>query len=984
MLVGMMVVGASAADFPDSDKIEHTDAVNTMVALGIIKGKDDGNFDPEGIVTRAEMAKMMCVAMNGGKDPNLSGGGSYPDTVGHWAAGYIDYCTNLGIVSGDNKGNFNPNATVTGTEAAKMILIALGYNAETEGYVNDAKWDINIGVDANAKDLYKDVAVIASAGLSRDNAAQMIYNGLNAKMVDYKIVGIAGGNGLSQAYDLDETLVEKKFELNTEYSYLVSTSYDSKKNEYTYGFDSVGLTNKLGPTVSADVLDVSSLKSATDYSDLFGMKVKVLYKKEGSKTTVYGIYADSKVLASGVWGDATNKADTLKVDGVTYDKNTGCVAVDFNTGATSTMKNSYAFDAIDNNDDGKIDVIVAHPFTVGKVSFVGKDSITAGNVSYKFDDCDIYDGVAKDDVAIVTAKANNPKSVIAITKADKVTGDIGAVNADGDWRVDGSWYSASELKIDGSSWASMTAGDSVDMYLVNGYVAFAKVSEGTAISDVLYVAASTGTAGDAITAVLGENKGVDTRVFLADGTNQVVKAMRVDVTTESDGVSDADSDLVKVVPAPGLYTYKVNKNSVYELKAVKAGGTHASVGGNSSGYVFDAANLPGSTSLGSASTSNATYNKSDSKIGSYFIADDAVIYLMQTVNNGAGSGAGTAAGEYTKGKVVSGKELKTMNNWGDNASVLYKAVSGLSTVQVGVIYDDDLYGGTDVSTGYGYITKSGYAEKNADGDWNIKFTAWTKDGEAELTATAGLNGASLSATDAAAYAAGSFISYTNTATEGEITDMKDLLADGTNTIANGMETAITGYDGDKNIAFDGTAYQFKSDNKSVVIFVDTANKAGIEGGSIETAQNPTGSVYIKNAVAMASTSDGVDVLFVDTANKLATASYTVTHDTAAVTGAETKVAADATVKVGDTTVNTGDAVKAGSTVTVTLADNSSSPVTADAGDTITVTVALAYGNDIVKTIHIAKGATFTGGSVSFEMPAANVTGITVTVDHMPA
>ena len=72
MLVGMMSVGASAvnaSDFTDADEIVNKDAVSTMTALGIINGKEDGSyFDPTGNVTRAEMAKMLCVAINGGVD----------------------------------------------------------------------------------------------------------------------------------------------------------------------------------------------------------------------------------------------------------------------------------------------------------------------------------------------------------------------------------------------------------------------------------------------------------------------------------------------------------------------------------------------------------------------------------------------------------------------------------------------------------------------------------------------------------------------------------------------------------------------------------------------------------------------------------------------------------------------------------------------------------------------------------------------------
>ena len=113
MLIGMMVVGASAAnydDFSDKDKIVNKEAVSTLVELGVIAGKDDGTYDPTGIVTRGEMAKMICVVLNGGKDPSLGNVTkySYTDTVGHWAAPYIEYCAIRGIVAGKGDGTFGP------------------------------------------------------------------------------------------------------------------------------------------------------------------------------------------------------------------------------------------------------------------------------------------------------------------------------------------------------------------------------------------------------------------------------------------------------------------------------------------------------------------------------------------------------------------------------------------------------------------------------------------------------------------------------------------------------------------------------------------------------------------------------------------------------------------------------------------------------------------------------------------------------------
>ena len=130
MVMGMMVVGASATSFKDDEGIENKAAVETMTALGIISGRDDGSFDPQGTVTRAEMAKMIAFALNGGKEVNfgLKNNRTFPDVEPtDWFAEYVEYCVSLGIIGGRSDGTFDPYSNVTGQEAAKMMLVALGY-----------------------------------------------------------------------------------------------------------------------------------------------------------------------------------------------------------------------------------------------------------------------------------------------------------------------------------------------------------------------------------------------------------------------------------------------------------------------------------------------------------------------------------------------------------------------------------------------------------------------------------------------------------------------------------------------------------------------------------------------------------------------------------------------------------------------------------------------------------------------------------------
>ena len=153
MVLSMMVIGACAAsydDFTDKDEIVNTEAVQMLVELGVFQRKDTGAFDPTGIITRGEMAKIICVVLNKGQDPNLGAVNSntYTDTVGHWAAPYIEYCTTLGIVAGKGDGTFAPNDTVTASEAAKMLLVALGYSAEYEKMIGGS-WAVATNVLAN-------------------------------------------------------------------------------------------------------------------------------------------------------------------------------------------------------------------------------------------------------------------------------------------------------------------------------------------------------------------------------------------------------------------------------------------------------------------------------------------------------------------------------------------------------------------------------------------------------------------------------------------------------------------------------------------------------------------------------------------------------------------------------------------------------------------------------------------------------------------
>ncbi|ALP95404.1 S-layer homology domain-containing protein [Intestinimonas butyriciproducens] len=395
MVLGMMVVGAGAVsydDFSDKDKIVNDDAVSMLVELNVINGKDDGSFDPEGIVTRAEMAKMICVVLNGGKDPSLGNVSNYTytDTVGHWAAAYIEYCTTLGIVAGDGTGKFNPSNTVTGAEAAKMLLVALGFKSEIEGFTG-ANWAVNVNVRANQKGLFDELSINPSEGLTRDNAAQMVWNALDAGVVSYDYTLITDGSSITSSPTLidneSKTLLTDKFKVAKLEGVIVanenatSTGTAVEKEGVTVLLltsDDAGSKQDKGAKIT--------LKTATA-ANLLGKSVTMFAKdwKNGAYQTVLGnpvVSSDNMIATISEKSDAGDVKDALKDAGIkevskavlvenfirATDKDDKELTISGMADVAKLTGNGFEVIVISNDNDNKADFVIRTKMIAGKVS----------------------------------------------------------------------------------------------------------------------------------------------------------------------------------------------------------------------------------------------------------------------------------------------------------------------------------------------------------------------------------------------------------------------------------------------------------------------------------------------------------------------------------------------------------------------------------------------------------------------------------------
>ena len=210
MVIGLMVVGASAVsynDFSDRGEIVNKDAVSMLTTLGIIEGQPDGSYNPTGNVDRAQMAKMISVALTNNEDcdtlyQNVNSG--LTDISANWARGYINYCYVRGIIAGRGDNTFDPSANVTGVEAAKMLLAALGYNAEIEGLVGP-DWALNTAALAQQLGIFRNFTKDVSEPLSRDDAALLIYNALDVEMIQQY------SNGYALVYADHRTILSSVF-----------------------------------------------------------------------------------------------------------------------------------------------------------------------------------------------------------------------------------------------------------------------------------------------------------------------------------------------------------------------------------------------------------------------------------------------------------------------------------------------------------------------------------------------------------------------------------------------------------------------------------------------------------------------------------------------------------------------------------------------------------------------------------------------------
>ena len=179
MISGLMVMGSSAASYADVTSENNVEAIEVLEAVGIMIGDENGNFNPDQNVTRNEMAVVMSNLM----EYNVA---SYKDTspftdVPSWAEPYVAACWTNGITAGYSDTIYGGSDTVTTAQAALMLMKALGYFQYAQDFGND--WQLATVRQANDIDLFVGVDSGVEQAMTRNDVAQLVLNTLEAGTV---------------------------------------------------------------------------------------------------------------------------------------------------------------------------------------------------------------------------------------------------------------------------------------------------------------------------------------------------------------------------------------------------------------------------------------------------------------------------------------------------------------------------------------------------------------------------------------------------------------------------------------------------------------------------------------------------------------------------------------------------------------------------------------------------------------------------------
>ena len=551
MTMSLVTVSAGAKDFTDNSKINYEEAVEVMSTLGVVGGYTDGTFKPQGTLTRGAAAKIICNLILGTTtaDALTADAAPYKDVATtNVFAPYIAYCAKERIISGYADGTFRPGNTLTGYAFMKMLLGALGLQADKEGYTGP-NWSISVAKRA----LSKDVAL--------DNGLKGEFNGAKAATREeaclYALNMMKAG---TFSYPNDNTVIVGNVSVSTS----AKAEQDKKTPYYETVFKNLHANNTSDafgrPATRWDYkgVKIGTYAKTPDLTYVGSQKINDIYAdlNMSTKDTTANLYVN------GVSFDTVKDKDKKDVAATFTVSKANDTKLDKLGGTADKIGNGTLIEVYRNDDDNHVDVIAMSVYA-GKITDVKdatskKDAyvvVDTDSTIADFNDEFETEAFAEDDVVAFTYADGEIQTMY---KMESVSGELTKKVIDKSLTLGDTTYKyGKEKTFNGTSEAGLTNKSSYDVYVdANGFALYIEET-GANVSDYALLLNINGDATNWI-------NGNRAKLVFADGSVKTV-----DTDKDYSGVYSAkDLPLLVRVKANSDGEYKLSGS--YESKGVPA------------------------------------------------------------------------------------------------------------------------------------------------------------------------------------------------------------------------------------------------------------------------------------------------------------------------------------------------------------------------------------------------------------------------------
>ena len=713
MTMSLVTVSAGAKDFTDASKINYKEAVDVMSAVKVIDGYAEGDFRPSATLTRGAAAKIICNLILGPTTASalVADAAPYKDVpTNHTFAGYIAYCQKEKIISGYADGTFRPAASLTGYAFMKMLLGALGYDAEVEQYTG-ANWSINVAKRAMNIGL-KDGLIGDFNGVkavTREEACLYAFNTLQATMVEYSAKTSVSTNGTtvviagSEAKDVVNTgktdsNIDKDGKMQFAEKYFEDLKLDKTSDDFGRPANKWNVKKEEVGTY-ANTPDATFTKKVTK-ADVYNAIGKTVYDdlKDGDATlTTYFDGDGTKVKAADVDSTWANKNDTGKVNS-TGNGDLTEIYVDDDNNVTIVTIRTYVFQAATDYDAKKESVNLTQDGSKADNLTNAAKTIVLNDRTVEAEDYAVVKDLKADDYVLVTAVKNGSGyDVKSVEKAEVKTVEVSGykLNDSVDAASTTYKYNANADSIKGTSYnVGKQATLVLDKY---GYII--AVEESVVLSDYVYI--------EKFGSTSSLNAKALANAIFADGTDAEITVKEVLGVKNKTTIANYGTSMA------GWYTYSKNTANEYTLYAIE------------SKYNQKADSFSGKDTVVSE---NGKVNPIKGTLNGVLANDDTVILVSDkdddiTVYTGVKNFPGVKLTSASSKATVSAV-VKTSNGY---ASLVYIDVDGSATITgdknsnlVYVVEYDGKYVTKDNETFYKYTVLDGEDEVKIEADNQIQ------------------------------------------------------------------------------------------------------------------------------------------------------------------------------------------------------------------------------------------------------------------------